>query len=69
MRLLLDECVPRPLKHDLAGHEVAHVRDLGWSGKRNGEILRLMVGARLRDIPDRRPEACVSAERERARHR
>jgi len=45
MRLLLDECVPRPLKRDLAGHEVAHVRDLGWSGKRNGEILRLMVGA------------------------
>jgi predicted nuclease of predicted toxin-antitoxin system len=45
MRLLLDECVPRPLKRDFVGHEVSHVRDLDWSGKRNGEILDLMVKA------------------------
>ena len=43
MRLLLDECVPRPLKHDLQGHDVWHVVDMGWSSKRNGELLRLMV--------------------------
>ena len=43
MRLLLDECVPRPLKHDLAGHDVHHVADMGWSSKHNGELLRLMV--------------------------
>ena len=43
MRLLLDECVPRPLKRELPGHEVEHVLDMGWSGKRNGELLDLMV--------------------------
>lgn len=43
MRLLLDECVPRPLKHDLVGHDVEHVVDMGWSSKRNGELLKLMV--------------------------
>jgi Domain of unknown function (DUF5615) len=43
MRLLLDECVPRPLLRDLAGHDVHHVVDLGWSSKRNGELLQLML--------------------------
>lgn len=43
MRLLLDECVPRPLKRELPGHEVEHVVDMGWSSKRNGELLDLMV--------------------------
>ena len=43
MRLLLDECVPRPLKRDLVGHDVHHVADMGWSSKRNGELLQLMV--------------------------
>jgi len=32
MRLLLDECVPRPLKQELATHDVHHVVDLGWAG-------------------------------------
>jgi len=45
MLLLLDECVPRPLKRDLIGHDVRHVVDMGWSSKRNGELLRLMVAA------------------------
>jgi hypothetical protein len=45
MRLLLDECVPRPLKRDLAEHDVHHVVDMGWSTKRNGELLQLMVEA------------------------
>ena len=43
MLLLLDECVPRPLKRDLVGHDVRHVVDMGWSSKRNGELLRLMI--------------------------
>ena len=28
---------------DLTGHDAHHVVDLGWSSKRNGELLRLMV--------------------------
>ena len=43
MRLLLDECVPRPLLRDLIGHDAHHVVDLGWSSRRNGELLKLMV--------------------------
>jgi hypothetical protein len=47
MLLLLDECVPRPLRRDLVGHDVRHVVDMGWSSKRNGELLRLMVAERF----------------------
>ena len=47
MLLLLDECVPRPLKRDLVGHDVRHVVDMGWSSQRNGELLRLMVASRF----------------------
>jgi hypothetical protein len=42
MRVLLDECVPRPLKQELAEHEVSIVQELGWAGKRNGELLVLI---------------------------
>jgi len=41
MRLLLDECVPKRLRHELVGHEVCTVPEMGWSGKKNGELLRL----------------------------
>src|SRR5450759_5434485 len=47
MRLLLDECVPKRLKDDLAGHDVSHVVETGWSSKRNGELLKLMVAERF----------------------
>ena len=42
MRLLLDECVPRKFKDALPGHEVSTAREMGWSGRRNGELLVLM---------------------------
>ena len=41
MRVLLDECLPRRLKHALIGHEVQTVPEMGWASKRNGELLRL----------------------------
>lgn len=44
-RVLLDECVPRRLKRSLPGLDVVHVRDIGWTGKRNGVLLGLMLGA------------------------
>jgi predicted nuclease of predicted toxin-antitoxin system len=55
MRLLLDECVPTPLLRDLTGHDVHHVVDLGWSSKRNGELLKLMVAEQF--------EALVTVDR------
>jgi hypothetical protein len=43
MRILLDECAPRPLKRELADYEVCTVVEMGWLGKKNGELLRLMI--------------------------
>lgn len=40
MRVLLDECVPRPLAKLLVGHEVATVQEAGWAGIKNGDLLR-----------------------------
>jgi len=47
MRLLLDECVPRPLKNDLPGHDVHTVGEMGWSSKRNTELIQLMMAQRF----------------------
>ena len=44
MRVLLDECLPRRLKHELAGHEARTAPEMGWASKRNGELLALAVG-------------------------
>jgi predicted nuclease of predicted toxin-antitoxin system len=41
MRILLDECVPRPLRNELTGHHVRTVRQMGWTGIQNGDLLRL----------------------------
>jgi hypothetical protein len=39
--VLLDECVPRQLRQDLIGHQVRTVAEMGWTGTKNGELLRL----------------------------
>ena len=44
MKVLLDECLPRRLAKALAGHEAKTVQEAGWSGKTNGDLLRLMQG-------------------------
>lgn len=44
MRILLDECVPRRLRRESPGHDVRTVPEMGWSGKKNGELLQLMNG-------------------------
>lgn len=44
MKLLLDENLPKRLKQDLVPHEAFTVRDMGWNGKGNGELLALMKG-------------------------
>src|SRR5882724_5334387 len=42
MRILLDECVPRPFRRELSGHEVRTIPEMHWEGKRNGVLLSLM---------------------------
>jgi hypothetical protein len=41
VRVLLDECVPRRLKNELAEHVARTTPEMGWAGKRNGELLRV----------------------------
>jgi hypothetical protein len=44
VRVLLDECLPKRLKRELVGHEARTAPEMGWAGKRNGELLALAVG-------------------------
>ena len=44
MRVLLDECLPKRLKIELAGHEARTAPEMGWASKRNGELLALAIG-------------------------
>ena len=41
MKILLDECVPWPLRKELAGHECSTAQFEGWAGVKNGELLQL----------------------------
>lgn len=43
MKLLLDENLPKKLKEGFPNHETYTVRDMGWNGKTNGELLALMI--------------------------
>ena len=41
MRVLLDECLPKKLKYEFTDHEVKTVPEMGWAGKKNGELIRM----------------------------
>src|SRR5262245_26915252 len=41
MRILLDEDLPRRLSAHLVGHEVSTVQRSGWTGIKNGALLKL----------------------------
>ena len=41
MKILLDECVPWPMRQFLAGHECSTAQQHGWGGIKNGDLLRL----------------------------
>lgn len=43
MRLLLDENLPKRLKFDFSEHEIYTVRDKGWNGIKNGELLKFLL--------------------------
>ncbi|KAA5533573.1 hypothetical protein F0919_13620 [Taibaiella lutea] len=44
MKILLDESLPRKLKNDFGTeHEIWTVKDKGWSGQKNGTLLKLMI--------------------------
>ena len=39
MKILLDECVTKRLKAHLISHDVSTVKDQGWTGLKNGELM------------------------------
>jgi hypothetical protein len=39
MRILLDQNVPAPLRHALAGHQVETAYERGWAELMNGELI------------------------------
>ena len=41
MKLLLDECLPRPLGRLFPEHKCRTVQEMGWFGKSNGALLSL----------------------------
>ncbi len=43
MKILLDENLPKKLKGNFSDHEVYTAREKGWNGKRNCELLKLML--------------------------
>ena len=44
MKILFDECVPRRLRDNLRGHEVKTVPEAGWTGIKNGDLLKKAAG-------------------------
>ena len=43
MSLLLDENLPKHLKVNFGDYEIKTVRDMGWNGVKNGELLKLLI--------------------------
>jgi predicted nuclease of predicted toxin-antitoxin system len=43
MKILLDECITKHLKPHLSDYEVATVREMRWSGIKNGKLMALCV--------------------------
>ena len=44
MKILLDENLPHNIKTDFGStFEISTVRDMGWLGKKNGELLTLLT--------------------------
>lgn len=41
MKILIDECVPRPIIKLLPGHDCRTVQEAGWGAYSNGKLLQL----------------------------
>jgi hypothetical protein len=40
MKILLDACVPRPLRNFLSVHTVRTAQEMGWGKLKNGDLLK-----------------------------
>ena len=39
MKILLDHCIPRPLRRELPGQEIKTAREMRWEGLKTGKLL------------------------------
>lgn len=44
-RIIIDECVPAVVKRRLPHRGISTVQEMGWSGVKNGELLRLVAAS------------------------
>jgi hypothetical protein len=44
VKVLFDECMPRPLRRLLAEFEISTAQEMGWGRVKNGELLRRAEG-------------------------
>jgi predicted nuclease of predicted toxin-antitoxin system len=44
VNILLDECVPQPLRRLLVNHSCRTAQEMGWKSVKNGELLTLAEG-------------------------
>jgi predicted nuclease of predicted toxin-antitoxin system len=47
MKLLLDENLPKQLLNDFSEYEALTIQQNDWGGKTNGELLKLMLAAKI----------------------
>jgi len=47
MKLLLDENLPKKLKQDFKDFEIYTVAEMEWSGKSNGELLKMILAEKF----------------------
>jgi hypothetical protein len=43
MKIIIDECVPHIVKKEPPRRQIKTVQELGWSGVKNGELLKLVA--------------------------
>ena len=41
MKILIDECTPHIVKKKLPDYDISTVQKMGWSGVKNGELIKL----------------------------
>lgn len=44
LRVLIDECLPKKLKYEFTGCVAVTVQEMGWSSKKNGELMEVARG-------------------------
>ena len=47
MKILIDECLPKSIKHEFSDHLTLTVREMSWDSKTNGELMKAAMDTGL----------------------